>query len=208
MEAAAAAKNTSASQTKTTDSTDEKRLRLIAEFDAIHPQLRASTSWKSTDSDSEMGSNSSISARQNIGMVVIVYGSATLVYVQIMLLAACLQTAATPPGLIFLVTSLGYIAYIVFKVCLQFCFHWNHFESMIWFKIIFLRFFSENFNFKTIFALNSRWVLPKSNQKMRNSRWKTNRRINLVIYLPKPMADWVDWADRRRGASSTSTTKH
>lgn len=63
-----------------------------------------------------MGSNNSISPRHNIGMVVIVYGSATLVYVQLMFLAAFLQTVATPPGLIFLVLSLGYIAYIVFKV--------------------------------------------------------------------------------------------
>lgn len=63
-----------------------------------------------------MGSNNSISQRQNLGMVVIVYGSATLVYVQLMFLAAFLQTAATPPGLIFLVFSLGYIGYIVYKV--------------------------------------------------------------------------------------------
>lgn len=92
---------------------------MLAEFDALQPHLRGSSlvkSWKSNDSESEMGSNNSISNRQNIGMVVIVYGSATLVYVQLMLLAAFLQQAATPPGLIFLVLSLGYIAYIVFKV--------------------------------------------------------------------------------------------
>lgn len=101
-----------------TDPIDEKRVKLLAEFDAVHPNFRGNSlvkSWKS-DSDSEMGSNNSISTRQNIGMVVIVYGSATLVYVQLMFLAAFLQTAATPPGLVFLVSSLGYIAYIVFKV--------------------------------------------------------------------------------------------
>lgn len=94
-------------------------MRLIAEFDALHPHLRGSSltrSWKSSDTESEMGSNNSISNRHNIGMVVIVYGSATLVYIQLMFLAAFLQTAATPPGLIFLVSSLGYIGYIVYKV--------------------------------------------------------------------------------------------
>lgn len=106
---------------KLTDSIDEKRVKLLAEFDAIHPHLRGNSlikSWKS-DSDSEMGSNNSISPRQNIGMVVIVYGSATLVYFQLIFLAAFLQTAATPPGLVFLVFSLAYIAYIVFKVRLS-----------------------------------------------------------------------------------------
>lgn len=98
-------------------------MKLIAEFDAIHPHLRGTTttlmkSWKSSDSDSEMGSNNSISNRQNIGMVVIVYGSATLVYIQLMFLAAFLQTAATPPGLVFLISSLGYVGYIVFMVSL------------------------------------------------------------------------------------------
>jgi len=107
-----------ANETKMTDPIDEKRVKLLAEFDAVHPYFRGNSlvkSWKS-DSDSEMGSNNSISTRQNIGMVVIVYGSATLVYVQLMFLAAFLQTAATPPGLVFLVSSLGYIAYIVFKM--------------------------------------------------------------------------------------------
>lgn len=95
-------------------------MKLIAEFDALHPHTRNSPigrTWKSySDSESEMGSNNSISQRQNLGMVVIVYGSATLVYIQLMFLAAFLQTAATPPGLIFLVFSLGYIGYIVYKV--------------------------------------------------------------------------------------------
>lgn len=95
-------------------------MKLMAEFDALHPHLRSSPigrTWKSSsDTESEMGSNTSIAQRQNLGMVVIVYGSATLVYVQLMFLAAFLQTAATPPGLIFLVFSLGYIGYIVYKV--------------------------------------------------------------------------------------------
>lgn len=95
-------------------------MKLIAEFDAFHPHLRNNPigrTWKSySDTDSEMGSNNSISQRQNLGMVVIVYGSATLVYIQLMFLAAFLQTVATPPGLLFLVVSLGYIGYIVFKV--------------------------------------------------------------------------------------------
>lgn len=90
----------------------DKMLKSIAEVD-VH-SLR--TTWKSTDSDSEMGSNTSISHRQNMGLIVIVYGSATLVYLQLMLLAAFLQTAYAPPGLVFLVTSLGVIGVIVFKV--------------------------------------------------------------------------------------------
>lgn len=105
---------------KPTESADEKRLKLIAEFDALPPHSRYSPvgrTWKNhSDTDSEMGSNTSISQRQNLGMVVIVYGSATLAYIQLMFLAAFLQTAATPPGLLFLVFSLGYIAYIVYKV--------------------------------------------------------------------------------------------
>lgn len=111
----------SAENHKATESVDEKRLKLIAEFDALHPHLRHSPTgrtWKShSDTDSEMGSNTSISQRQNLGMVVIVYASATLAYIQLMFLAAFLQTAATPPGLLFLVFSLGYIAYIVYKMC-------------------------------------------------------------------------------------------
>lgn len=91
-------------------------LKSIEEIDVIHQRTAFVNRWKSTDSDSEMGSNTSISNRQNIGLVVIVYGSATLVYIQLMLLAAFLQTAATPPGLVFLVSSLGFIGYIVFKV--------------------------------------------------------------------------------------------
>lgn len=104
---------------KATDSIEEKRLKLFAEFDANSRLYPASfgKSLKYSDSDSEMGSNNSISPRHNIGMVVIVYGSATLVYIQLMLLAAFLQTAVIPPGLVFLVSSLGYIGYIVFKVC-------------------------------------------------------------------------------------------
>lgn len=104
-------------EVKTNDPIEEKRLKLIAEFDAnsrLHPSF--GKPLRSSDSESEMGSNNSISNRQNIGMVVIVYGSATLAYIQLMLLAACLQTADFPPGLVFLVISLAYIAYIVFKV--------------------------------------------------------------------------------------------
>lgn len=104
-------------ETKVIHTSDEKRLKLTAEFDShFRNNSTMIKSWKSTESDSEMGSNHSISTRQNIGMVVIVYGCATLVYIQLMFLAAFLQTAATPPGLVFLVFSLGYIAYIVFKV--------------------------------------------------------------------------------------------
>lgn len=100
---------------------DDKPLKSIAEVDVIPTQTFQRTPsfnnpWKSVDTDSEMGSNTSISNRQNIGLVVIVYGSATLVYIQLMLLAAFLQTTATPPGLVFLVTSLGLIGFIVFKV--------------------------------------------------------------------------------------------
>lgn len=105
--------------TLNTHTTDEM-LNSIAEID-VQPSLHSlATAWKSTDSDSEMGSNTSISNRQNLGLIVIVYGSATLVYLQLMFLAAFLQTAYTPPGLIFLVTSLGIIGVIVFKVSIFF----------------------------------------------------------------------------------------
>lgn len=86
-------------------------LKTIDEINVI-TQRAAFTNRLKSISDSE----ESISPRQSIGLVVIVYGSATLVYIQLMLLAAFLQTAATPPGLLFLVTSLGFIGYIVFKV--------------------------------------------------------------------------------------------
>lgn len=116
---------------KTTETIDEKRLRLIAEFDANSRVNLSFRPLKLSDSDSEMGSNNNISTRQNIGMVVIVYGSATLVYIQLMLLAAFLQTAVIPPGLVFLVSSLGYIGYVVFQVCAA-----GHFSSF--FSPIFL----------------------------------------------------------------------
>lgn len=98
-----------------THTANSNMLNSIAEVDvpALHSVRNA---WQSSDSDSEMGSNTSISNRQNMGLILIVYGSATLVYVQLMLLAAFLQTAYTPPGLVFLVTSLGMIGVIVFKV--------------------------------------------------------------------------------------------
>lgn len=89
----------------------------------LHPllQSRLSSSASSlTKSNSERSlltdSNMSISGRHNFGLVVIVYGSATLVYLQLMFLAAFLNTVHTPPGLLFLVSSLGYIGYIVYKV--------------------------------------------------------------------------------------------
>lgn len=97
--------------------TESQRLKPIAEMDlAAQQRLSSSNLWKQSDSESEMGSNTSISNRHNVGSVVIVYGSATLVYIQLMLLAVCLQTATTPPGLLFLVSSLAFIGYIVFKV--------------------------------------------------------------------------------------------
>lgn len=104
-------------EVKTNDSIEEKRLKLIAEFDSrLNPSH--AKHFKSSDSESELGSNHNISSRPNLGMVVIVYGSATLVYIQLMVLAAFLQTAVIPPGLVFLVSSLGYIWYVAFKVCL------------------------------------------------------------------------------------------
>lgn len=96
----------------------QERLKPIAEMD-LHVLPRHSLTGGKlfrSDSDSDMGSNTNISSRHNLGLVVIVYGSATLVYIQLMLLAVCLQSAATPPGLIFLVSSLGLIGYIVYKV--------------------------------------------------------------------------------------------
>lgn len=103
-------------EVKTNDSIEEKRLKLIAEFDSrLNPSH--AKQFKSSDSESELGSNHNISSRPNLGMVVIVYGSATLVYIQLMVLAAFLQTAVIPPGLVFLVSSLGYIWYVAFKIC-------------------------------------------------------------------------------------------
>lgn len=87
------------------------RLKTIDEINVI-TQRAAFTNRLKSISDSE----ESISPRQSIGLVVIVYGSATLVYIQLMFLAAFLQTVATPPGLLFLVISLAFIGYIVFKV--------------------------------------------------------------------------------------------
>ncbi|XP_031633356.1 uncharacterized protein LOC116347078 [Contarinia nasturtii] len=93
--------------TKLNDLTEEKRFKCCTDFDPIHSRSTSPLkSWRSTDSEI---------FRQNIGMVVIVYGSATLVYIQLMFLAAFLQTATTPPHLV-LVFSLAYITYIVFKM--------------------------------------------------------------------------------------------
>lgn len=86
----------------------------------LHPLLQERLQWtslsKSSSERSLTDSNMSISGRHHFGMVVIVYGSATLVYLQLMFLAAFLQTVHTPPGLVFLVSSLGYIGFIVYKV--------------------------------------------------------------------------------------------
>lgn len=87
------------------------RLKTIDEINVINQRVAFTNRLKSI-SDSE----ESISSRQSTGLVVIVYVSATLVYIQLMFLAAFLQTVATPPGLLFLVISLGFIGYIVFKV--------------------------------------------------------------------------------------------
>lgn len=86
----------------------------------LHPLLQERLQWtplsKSSSERSLTDSNMSISSRHPFGMVVIVYGSATLVYLQLMILAAFLHTVHTPPGLVFLVSSLGYIGFIVYKV--------------------------------------------------------------------------------------------
>lgn len=100
----------------------QSRLKPITEFDLNQFNARFLPKLIKSDSESELGSNSSISGRQNLGLIVIVYGSATLVYIQLMLLAVFLQTSATPPGLVFLVTSLAYIGYIVSKVSFFFFF--------------------------------------------------------------------------------------
>lgn len=84
---------------------------------STHPRLTFNNGKLTQfDSESEMGSNASISSRQNVGMVVIVYGSATLVYIQLMILAVFLQSAPTPPGYIFLMANLGIIGFIVYQV--------------------------------------------------------------------------------------------
>lgn len=98
----------------------EQRLKPISEYDLNQFNSRLTSNLVKSDSDSELGSNSSISGRQNLGLIVIVYGSATLVYIQLMLLAVFLQASATPPGLVFLVSSLAYIGYIVYKVSKRF----------------------------------------------------------------------------------------
>lgn len=55
--------------------------------------------------------------RKNSGLLVIcVYGSTVFVCVQLVALMLALNDKYTPPGLVFLITSLGYIGYIVFKV--------------------------------------------------------------------------------------------
>lgn len=90
---------------ETETGTKSRTLQFIPEVDATaHPRLLRVTS------------NSNIPVRQNFGLVVIVYASASLVYIQFMLLAVFLQSTTTPPGLVFLVSSLGYIGFIVFQV--------------------------------------------------------------------------------------------
>lgn len=95
---------------------------------SLHPllQSRLSSSASSlTKSISERSlltdSNMSISGRHHFGLVVIVYASATVVYLQLMVLAAFLHTVHTPPGLLFLVSSLGYIGFIVYQVSDRIC---------------------------------------------------------------------------------------
>lgn len=93
----------------------------VEKSEELHPLLQERLSMSNlSKSNSERSlltdSNISISGRHNFGLVVIVYGCATLVYLQLMFLAAFLHTASTPPGLVFLVSSLGYIGYIVYKV--------------------------------------------------------------------------------------------
>lgn len=104
--------------TKTIPTAVTEPLKPIKEIDLNnHPRLTLPVpQLVKTDSVSDFGSNTSISSRQNLGLAVIVYGSATLVYIQLMLLAVFLQSASTPPGLVFLVSSLGFIGYVVFKV--------------------------------------------------------------------------------------------
>lgn len=94
----------------------QQRLKQITEHDLNQFNGRFVPKLVKSDSESELGSNSSISGRQNLGLIVIVYTSLTLVYIQLMLLAVFLQASATPPGLVFLVSSLAYIGFIVYKV--------------------------------------------------------------------------------------------
>lgn len=54
--------------------------------------------------------------RQNALLVFCVYASAIFVYVELIALIVALNKSYTPPGLIFLLSSLGYIGYIIFKV--------------------------------------------------------------------------------------------
>lgn len=56
--------------------------------------------------------------RPNLLMIFGVYCCAAFVYLEFLVLAVTLNasTSTTPPGLLFLVSSLAYIGYIVFKV--------------------------------------------------------------------------------------------
>lgn len=58
----------------------------------------------------------SIKGRPNLFMIVGVYCCAAFVYLEFLVLAVTLNASTTPPGLLFLVSSLAYIGYIVFKV--------------------------------------------------------------------------------------------
>lgn len=58
----------------------------------------------------------SIKGRPNLFMIVGVYCCAAFVYLEFLVLAVTLNASSTPPGLLFLVSSLAYIGYIVFKV--------------------------------------------------------------------------------------------
>lgn len=54
--------------------------------------------------------------KQNYFFVVFVYASAVLIYLQLLILAVALNTTQIPPGLVFLISSLLFIAVILFKV--------------------------------------------------------------------------------------------
>ena len=54
--------------------------------------------------------------RNNGLLVLCVYGSALFVYFEFIALMVALNVTYAPPGLIFLLTSLGYIGFIVYKV--------------------------------------------------------------------------------------------
>lgn len=54
--------------------------------------------------------------KRNLMFIGLVFTSATLIYVQFLALVFVLNTAPTPPGLIFMVAGLSFIGYLAFKV--------------------------------------------------------------------------------------------